>query len=436
MLDHGLVEQLSNQANEILDEVEPIIERWQEAESKVEQDDIATVFRGLHTIKGGFGFFGLENIKHLSHALEDLLSEVRSMLVNVTADLADRCLQGIRLLRELCSAAWESDQRDISSVLESLGYASISGLRQAAQIADLSWPLEPSKEQCEQAIQMGRHIFRITMRTHRDIEEHGLTLLDMNDMLSAMGNPLSVAVGIDAIGGVDDCLDLDLPYQILFMSTIKREDLLPTLDIPGEQIEQLDLQDYLQESVQAPIDGVEYLLRSIGEVSSTLALRLGKKVSFVYEIEDVLLTPKQRMSLQGSLIHLLRNALDHGIELPEQRIVVQKHEAGSIAMATSVSDSSLSIRIEDDGAGIDPERIKQRAIERGLVDADRQFARDEEVFALLFAPGFSTCDAVSEVSGRGVGMDVVKQQIEDLGGHIVTTSTLGQGTVFTLHIPR
>ena len=435
MLDHALVEQLTEQANEILNEIEPIAVQWRDQAELPRTEDIDAVFRGLHTIKGGFGFFGLENIKHLSHALEDYLSDVRSMRKNLTPDIARRCCDAFTVLRALCNDTWESDQRDISALLETLGYAGISGLRAVVKVDDLQWPLVPNREQCEQAIQMGRFIYRITMFTHRDVEEQGLTLLDMNDMLSAMGNPLNVAIGINEIGGVDDCLLMDLPYQVLFMSKIAHEDLLPTLDIPAAQIELLPLEQYLGNRVDHPIDGVEYLLRNLAVVSEELARNLGKQVQFEFAIEDIQLNPKQRMALQGSLIHLLRNALDHGIENPQQRAGQGKSEHGQIVLSSAIEGDQLVLCIQDDGAGIDPQRIQQRACERGLIAAGQVFKHDSEVFDLLFAPGFSTCDSVSEISGRGVGMDVVKQQIENLGGQIEIHSTLNKGTTFTLRLP-
>ena len=434
MLDHALVEQLTEQANEILNEIEPIAVQWRDQNVLPRVNDIDAVFRGLHTIKGGFGFFGLENIKHLSHALEDYLTDVRNMRKNLTPDIAQHCCDALVVLRELCEDTWESDRRDIGKLLEALGYKGISGLRAVVKVDELQWPLVPNREQCEQAIQMGRYIYRITLYTHRDVEERGLTLLDMNDMLSAMGNPLNVAIGINEIGGVEDCLLMDLPYQVLFMSRIVHEDLLPTLDIPSAQIELLPLEQYLGNR-DHPIDGIEYLLRNLAAVSEDLAHKLGKRVQFDFDIEDMRLSPKQRMALQGSLIHLLRNALDHGIEHPQHRCAQGKVEHGRILLSCACENDQLVLRIQDDGAGIDPQRIQQRACERGLIEAGRSFDNDSDIFELLFAPGFSTRDSVSEISGRGVGMDVVKQQIENMGGQIEIQSTLHKGTTFILRLP-
>ncbi|KOE95785.1 chemotaxis protein CheA, partial [Vibrio parahaemolyticus] len=129
------------------------------------------------------------------------------------------------------------------------------------------------------------------------------------------------------------------------------------------------------------------------------------------------------------LVHLVRNGIDHGIEQPQIRLDQGKAETGTIELHAYHQGGSIIVEVKDDGAGIDCERIWQKAIEKGVLpkDSRREDISDKQILNLIFAPGFSTAEQVSDISGRGVGMDVVKRNIEELGGHIEVESTLGKG---------
>jgi two-component system chemotaxis sensor kinase CheA len=136
------------------------------------------------------------------------------------------------------------------------------------------------------------------------------------------------------------------------------------------------------------------------------------------------------------LTHLIRNAADHGLETPDIRERLGKPRKGTIIMRAYHEGGYVNIDVIDDGAGIDPEKIKTKALEKGLIySSDLLVMGEQEVFQLLFKPGFSTADQITDVSGRGVGMDVVKTNIEQLGGSIEVFSTLSQGTTFRLLLP-
>src|SRR5690606_39042201 len=131
---------------------------------------------------------------------------------------------------------------------------------------------------------------------------------------------------------------------------------------------------------------------------------------------------------------MIRNAIDHGLEKPEDRIAAGKPEQGTVRMVAAHRSGRVVIEVSDDGAGINRSRVRQIAVDRGIIAEDAQLS-DAEIDDLIFAPGFSTADAISDVSGRGVGMDVVRRSIQALGGRIAITSRPGQGTTFTLSLP-
>lgn len=161
---------------------------------------------------------------------------------------------------------------------------------------------------------------------------------------------------------------------------------------------------------------------------------LGKKVNFSFFGEETEVDKTVLENLSDPLVHLVRNAVDHGIEKPELRIASKKPECGEIALSATHQGGSLVIEIRDDGAGIDANRLRQKALEKGILKQDASIS-DKEAYELIFHSGFSTKEVVTDVSGRGVGMDVVKTNIEQLQGEIQIETELGKGTCFRIRLP-
>jgi two-component system chemotaxis sensor kinase CheA len=165
-----------------------------------------------------------------------------------------------------------------------------------------------------------------------------------------------------------------------------------------------------------------------------LSAELGKEIELVTEGAETELDKTVIERLGDPMVHLLRNSIDHGIEMPEQRLAANKARQGVIRLVAEHSGGEVILRVEDDGRGLDPVKIKAKAVQRGLVSPDAELS-DKECFALIFEPGFSTAEAVTSVSGRGVGMDVVKRAMEELRATVDVESTLGKGTVITVKLP-
>jgi two-component system chemotaxis sensor kinase CheA len=162
---------------------------------------------------------------------------------------------------------------------------------------------------------------------------------------------------------------------------------------------------------------------------------MGKKINFEIKGDSLALDKTIVESLNEPLVHLLRNAVDHGLELPEERESSGKSASGSVRLSASRRGESAFIEIRDDGRGLDPERILVKAVEKGMVEPDAEL-EERDIFRLILKSGFSTADSVTDVSGRGVGMDAVINVIRNtLDGDIDIASTPGQGSVFTLEIP-
>ncbi|MFN3383320.1 MAG: chemotaxis protein CheA [Archaeoglobaceae archaeon] len=179
---------------------------------------------------------------------------------------------------------------------------------------------------------------------------------------------------------------------------------------------------------------VERVFNKFPRMVRDLARKLGKKVEFTMEGLDTELDRSVLDEMSDPIMHLVRNAVDHGIESPEERIVAGKSEVGKIKLSAKREKSNVVIEIEDDGRGLDLEKIKRKAVEKGLI-AENTNLSDEEIKALIFLPGFSTKDTPTEISGRGVGMDVVKTTVERLGGSLKLISEKGKGTKIKIILP-
>ena len=168
-----------------------------------------------------------------------------------------------------------------------------------------------------------------------------------------------------------------------------------------------------------------------------LATKSGKRIQFHMEGEDTELDRNVVEEIGDPLVHMIRNACDHGIETIQERRAAKKTDAGNLTLRAYHQGGSIVIEVQDDGRGLNRDRILQKAIERGIYTPDRDPAEipDSEVYNLVFLPGFSTAEKVTDVSGRGVGMDVVRRNIEALRGHAEIKSTLGKGSTFVLRLP-
>ncbi|SMF16851.1 ATP-binding protein [Pseudobacteriovorax antillogorgiicola] len=166
-----------------------------------------------------------------------------------------------------------------------------------------------------------------------------------------------------------------------------------------------------------------------------LAQRCNKKIDYEVDVHDSTIPRSLISPLSDILNHLIRNSIDHGIEAPESRLSLGKEEVGTIAITCHDHDSMLELVLQDDGSGIDPEKLRKAGIARGLIDADKDYS-ESEIYSLIFKPSLSTAQVVTDISGRGYGMSAVQVAIKEIGGEIQLNTSLGSGTTFRLKIPK
>lgn len=212
-------------------------------------------------------------------------------------------------------------------------------------------------------------------------------------------------------------------------------EMLDILDDVGTNINKINntQQSIIMSTRMFPLEQLFSLFpRMVRDLSSNL----NKQIALVVEGQDTELDRTILEKVSDPLKHIIRNAVDHGIEMPEDRIKAGKSEKGTITLSAKQESDSVIVTVKDDGKGMDPEVLKKKAVEKGLyTQAQADKLTNEEIFSVIFMPGFSTASVVTEVSGRGVGMDIVRSSLSEIGGVVLIDSKLGEGTTFTVKIP-
>ncbi len=430
-------------------------------------DDVGllnAVFRAFHTVKGGAGFLGLASLVDLCHEAEEVLNAVRGGRRPLDAVVMDTVLLAVDevkgMLDELRAGAQpHCASPDVLAALRAL----CEGL-----------PFKGSHDQCKVAAR-ARPVAKPVERSQVDTPSSGPSepqagadtisedefdaLLDQIQARNAQSDqgagkalPTSAKGAFGAQGIGTDASDSTLRVAAARIDSLMNQvgelvlvrNRLAALGarVGDEEIHRALAQLHLVTSdLQNSV--MRLRLQSVGKVFSRfsrvvrdLARQLGKQVELVMEGEGTELDKGMVESLSDPLVHLVRNAVDHGIELPDRREAAGKPAAGRIVLTARQEGSHIVIIVSDDGAGMDPDSIRRKAVERGLLESHTALQMpDDEVLQLIFVAGFSTCEAVSEVSGRGVGMDVVRSQITRINGTVQLQSEPGRGSRVIIRLP-
>ncbi|MEQ8481896.1 MAG: chemotaxis protein CheA [Hoeflea sp.] len=247
--------------------------------------------------------------------------------------------------------------------------------------------------------------------------------------------PQTIRVDLDRVDRLINLVgELVINQAMLAQSVVENETGgASAINLGLEELQQLTRE--IQDSVMAiRAQPVKPVFQRMGRIVREIADMTGKSVRLVTEGENTEVDKTVIDKLAEPLTHMIRNAVDHGLETPEKRTAAGKNAEGVLRLSAKHRSGRIVIEIADDGAGINRERVRAKAIENGLITADTNLS-DEEIDNLIFHPGFSTAEKLSDISGRGVGMDVVKRSIQSLGGRISITSKPGQGSVFTMSLP-
>jgi two-component system, chemotaxis family, sensor kinase CheA len=429
-------------------------------------DAVTHIFRLVHTIKGTAGFLGLTRLQTISHASETLIDTLRNG-APPTATAVSLLLQGMDRIKFLIMKVGEletepeGDDQDIIVRIEAYlagetaedgsepGAPSPEGAGEPLVISQASEPEPESEEQAPSetaaapaAVSEAKSPEPApkTEPAQKKKEPQPVQHAEAEKKKEAEQpagkdkTPDTIRISVPAIQRIMDLVsELVLTRnQILELS---RQHNLTQVKAPLERLSTVtsDLQDAVMRARMQPMSRV---FASIPRLVRELSVELHKKYNLTLEGADTELDRQLIEAVRDPLMHLIRNCADHGIETPEERVAAGKAEAGEITIAAYYESGQVHLEIADDGRGLDVDRIREKAVERGLGSRE-SIARmsDEEVYRFILMPGFSTAQKVTNVSGRGVGMDVVISSLNAIGGTIALQSTKGKGSKFILQIP-
>ncbi len=340
---------------------------------------------------------------------------------------------------ELCYTGWNiilMSEKSVNDIKDIFIFVE-DNCQLKIDIIDKEEALKLEKKYTSEKLQELRHsvqqkIEKIPEQKVREQEKHILEPADVREKKKADEQASSIRVSSDKLDKLVDLVGELVIVQARLTQTAN-EAKKAQLTAIAEDLERLtvELRDHTLNIRMLPI-GTTF--GKFKRLVRDLSKELGKDVEMTTDGAETELDKTVIERLNDPLVHLIRNSIDHGIEAPEVRESMGKPSRGMIHLSAIHAGASVLIKIEDDGAGLDKEAIYNKALERGIISPDTEMP-EEEIFGLIFAPGFSTAKKITNVSGRGVGMDVVKRCIDTLGGSIEVTSNKGLGTTITLKLP-
>ena len=455
------------------------------------RDDIRlrSIFRNVHTIKGSSGFFGFAKIGSISHEGETLLGKLRDGDLFFNQEIASALLLMSDAIRELLADIEQTGregEKDYSALHDRL--ISLSALEagpssnadtgtaggalagevdddptendrpdisedgQDDAVAGVAGKRHPATNKTKDSVHHDSHDGSAAEDDKPDGPRHGHDTIEPDSPTVSEQSTRVLGVGEESLGVaktgdpttirvdvalLDQLMDL-AGELVLARNSLNRcgdQIIDPRLSAVASRVSQIttDIQDRVTQTRMLPIGSIWGRFRRIVR---DLAVECGKQVRLDLQGEETELDRSLIEAIKDPLTHLIRNSVDHGIEEPEKRIAAQKNSEGLVRLHAKHERGQVVIEVTDDGAGIDVDRIVEKAISKNLVSLeDAGQLTPQDILQFIFEPGFSTAKTISAISGRGVGMDVVRSHVERIGGSVHVRSELGVGTTFTIHLP-
>ena len=388
---------------------------------------IGSIFRLVHTIKGTCGFLGLPRLATIAHSAETLLGKLRdgALPTHERVTLILKAIDRIRLIvTELEQTAIEPSGTDsdlIAAIEQEVGEGQTEDFADIDPMA-VAMPLESAAAAAAPD----------EAAPPNSKSPDGQASARPAPPVAA--GPATIRVAVGALERIMALVsELVLTRNQLIEITRHSND--ESIKNPLQHLSSLttDLQDSVMRARMQPIGR---LFANLPRLVRELSAELDKKITLVADGSDTELDRQLIELIRDPLTHMVRNCADHGIESPEERRAAGKPEAGEVRVRASHETGHITIEISDDGRGLDVARIRAKALALGLAsEAELGRMTNDAVCRFIFAPGFSTAARVTSISGRGVGMDVVRENIESIGGTISLSTTVGRGTSFSLKIP-
>lgn len=473
--DVELLQDFLTEAGDLLEDVDSkLVELEQSPE---DADLLATVFRGFHTIKGGAGFLEATHLVELCHKTENLFDLLRSKKLVLDAEMMDSIMAATGEVHRMFGEMRNGHQPGAApaELLEALdaaieGRTVASAAAPVVQAVVVPVPSQPKSmnelaQISEDDLDWAGLYEAVVGVPPRELEQAALSTDMATEAISKQAAaavrpkappPKAKAAQPAAAAQKENTIRVDTARfdQILnlsgeigltknrlnclfqaFASGASNEELIKSLDTVVGQLDMLvsDLQSAVMKARMQPVGRV---FQKYSRLARDVSRQLGKDVELVIEGAETEVDKSILEELNDPLIHLVRNAVDHGIETITDRTACGKNPKGIVNLSARQTGDHIVIEIQDDGRGMRPEIIREKAVEKGLISAEEAGQLSvQESLQLIFLPGFSTKDQISDISGRGVGMDVVKTNIQRLNGRIEIQSEPGHGSTITILLP-
>jgi two-component system chemotaxis sensor kinase CheA len=455
------VEEFLVESSENLDQLDRDLLALEQAPSDPER--LASIFRTVHTIKGNSGFFGFSKLGALTHSGEHLLGRLRDgkLTLNdrVTGSLYSM-VDAVRSILQSIEANGTEGDHDFRDLAQSLSAAAAEAETERAEApqkpppteprpAPPAFPQAPTASAAPPAPAPKPDVVAPAQASPPVAAAQAspsVAPAQASPSVAPAQAPPAVAATAATVTAAESSIRVDVGLLASIL------DLVGELVLARNQLRSIETEDpavqavshrinsvtnALQETaVKTRMQPIDHLFSKFPRTVRDLAVTLGKEVQLVVDGADTELDRTLIESIRDPLTHLIRNAVDHGIESPADREAAGKPRAGRLLLRAFNESGQVTIEIEDDGRGIDVEAVRAKAIAKGLVTPEAvALLADDDVFQFIFEPGFSTAAAVTNVSGRGVGMDVVKTNIEAIGGTVDLHSRSGRGTTIRVRVP-
>ncbi len=419
-----------------------------------DKDALAGVFRTIHTIKGTCGFLGFNKLEKVAHVGENLLTLLRDGKLTLNPEITTALLgmvDAVRQVLKVIESTGNDGEADYPELRETLTRLQTSG-PSATESSAVPRPQEAgaaakpaASADDSPSVAAKAEETLANDKTKKDSgagetagkvgkPEETPAAPAIQESRSRDAAPETIRVGVNLLDKLMTLVgELVLARNQLLQFANSTENTGLQAVSQRMNLIATELQEEVMKTRMQPIGNIwGQFPRTVRDV----ALNCGKQVSIEMEGKETELDKTIIEAIKDPLTHLVRNSVDHGIELPEDRVKAGKNPTGRLILRAFHEGGQVNIEITDDGAGLKLERIRQKAVERGVITAE-QAARmtEREIFNLIFLPGFSTAQKVTNVSGRGVGMDVVKTNVEKIGGTVDVQSTAGRGTTVRVKIP-
>jgi two-component system chemotaxis sensor kinase CheA len=404
---------------------------------------IAEIFRSVHTIKGTTGFLGFKRLETLAHAGENLLGQLREGKLTANRSIITgllHLLDGLRSILKTIEADSNEGEGEDAALISQLEKLQLPAKGRAkrlthAKVGATSAPVLPVEPAPKPPAVLEPVPVQAVPAQAAAPETMAPVEAEVDPTRARMqGTAAESTLRVD-VTLLNRMMNLVGELVLTRNQVLQATSADPRMTLLSRRLDMVTAD--LRESVmKARMQPVSNIFSKIPRIVRDLSQTLGRRVRLEVEGQDTELDKSLLEAIKDPLTHAVRNSLDHGIEPPGVRVSNGKDPEGTLKLRAAQEGSHVIIEVYDDGAGISVEKIRQKAVERGLITAQRAARQSErELLQLIFVPGFSTAAAVTNVSGRGVGMDVVRTNVEKIGGKVEIDSRVGKGTTLRMRIP-